>query len=219
MPIDTSHERNPESVSLRDYIDERINGLNTVSSQRHELAEEGLHRMEESRKEVITRIDQSINGVITLMEAKFNAVEKATLLLTSKTESQFFAVANTQLLAKDALQSQFDSISKSTETASAAMDKRLEGMNEFRQQMNEWAGKFITRADVENTIKYMGDRVSAMEVGMSTRITRDEMGVQQGAMGERVSSLEKFSNNMQGRMWVIAAVVVIMEIALRFLAH
>jgi hypothetical protein len=89
-------------------------------------------------------------------------------------------------------QLQIHAISEATRIASTALDRRLEGMNEFREQMNDWATRFITRAESE----------AAKE-----------------AMSDRVSALEKVSNNLQGRMWAAAAIVVVVELALRFIGH
>jgi hypothetical protein len=199
-------------LKVRDYIDARITQVTSEISQSKDAKNE-LFLAE------VRRIDARLDGLLSLMSSNFSAVEKATVILTSKTEAQFLAVAGTQLLAKDALQQQFQAIKDSTTTATAALDKRLEGMNEFRAQMNDWAGKFITRPDVESANQYLGDRITKTESGLSACITRTELMIQTTTMGERVSSLEKFSNNMQGRMWVIAAVVVVMEVALRFLGH
>jgi hypothetical protein len=87
---------------------------------------------------------------------------------------------------------QIDAVKEATRIASTALDRRLEGMNEFREQMNDWATRFITRAESE----------AAKE-----------------AMGDRVSALEKVSNNLQGRLWAVAAIVVVIELALRFIGH
>lgn len=46
---------------------------------------------------------------------------------------------------KQYFQVQIKNIKQSVKVAYASMDKRLEGMNEFRKQINDQSGKFITR--------------------------------------------------------------------------
>ena len=212
MPVDTiNQDPSGHEVSLRDYIDARIVAEDTLSERRH-LA--SIHKAEAEHELAlaeIKRIDQ-------LYLSKFAAYDSAIALMRDSIEKQFLGVKEAQLLFKDNIVQQFASVSKGTDTATDALDKRLEGMNEFRQQMNDMASRFITRSDVESAQKYMTDRVGATELSISNCISRQELASQQSAISERVSGLEKFSNNMQGRMWVIAAVVVVMEIALRFLA-
>lgn len=203
-PVDimSHHDRTEgSSVSLRDYIDARITGLDRVSGDRHLLTMNEVKRLDE------------------LAHARLSSLEKAGNLFSQKIDAQFKGIDAAQILASNSLEKQFGFISKSTDTATASLDKRLEGMNEFREQISDMSSKFITREDVESKIKYMGDRMSVSEAAISNCISRQEMNTQIGALGDRTSSLEKFSNNMQGRMWVIAAVVVIMEVALRFLGR
>lgn len=215
-----------DSVTLRDYLDARILGLDHISLDRHEI----IHSE-------IKRLDQLLSQSVLLSDSKFAAVQSAVILANDKIETQFKAVSHAQEqaqdlfhkqflavdhnqdMAKESIQQQFFAILKATDTATTSLDKRLEGMNEFRSQINDMAAKFINRADVDSAIKYLSERIGVSEGTIGNCITRQELNAQQNAMGERVSSLEKFSNNMQGRMWVIAAVVVIMEIALRFLSH
>jgi hypothetical protein len=175
--------------------------------------------MKDALSSEVRRIDSARDNDIAHISISLGSQEKAAKIFCDKIEAQFMAVAQAQNLAKEAIQLQFSAIQKGTDTATTSLDKRLEGMNEFREQMNDMASKFITRSDVESTIKYMSERISSSEATVSNCISRQEMNTNQTAVSERVSTLEKFSANTQGRMWVIAAVVVIMEIALRFLAH
>jgi hypothetical protein len=80
---------------------------------------------------------------------------------------------------------QNDAVREATRIATAALDKRLEGMNEFRQQINDWSKAFATKADAD-------------------------------ALNQRLYTVEKLLNNMQGRLWGIAALVVIIEVALQW---
>jgi NAD-dependent DNA ligase len=132
-----------------------------------------LYKLVESE---IKRLEDSDEAMKNSLHFQLEAIEKATSLLSGKTEAQFLGIRDTQQLAKESLQRQFDSIDDATKIATQALDKRLESMNEFRGQLNDW------RADT---------------------MTRPEITTQLNAMVERMSSLEQFSNNMQGRVLAI----------------
>lgn len=46
------------------------------------------------------------------------------------------------------MQAQFDNIKDNVDKANASMEKRLDGINEFRGQLKDQAGTFITRAEL-----------------------------------------------------------------------
>jgi hypothetical protein len=55
------------------------------------------------------------------------------------------------------LDSKFDALDVSTKVAYNAMEKRLEGMNEFRQAMADQSNTFVTRSEISQ----FTDRVNA----------------------------------------------------------
>jgi hypothetical protein len=56
----------------------------------------------------------------------------------------------------------FDSVTQVTENSRAAMEKRLEGMNEFRDQLKDQATKFVTRDELNIQLKAIGDKVQTL---------------------------------------------------------
>ena len=46
-----------------------------------------------------------------------------------------------------------ESVDRSTDKAVQQLDKRLEGMNEFRQQLNDQTRNFITKSEHENLVE------------------------------------------------------------------
>ncbi len=50
---------------------------------------------------------------------------------------------------REFLDSKIIDIKESVKTAYASMEKRLEGMNEFRDQLKDQASKFVTRAEID----------------------------------------------------------------------
>lgn len=88
-----------------------------------------------------------------------------------------------------------------TDLARQQMDKRLEGMNEFRQQLSEQANRLITREEVQ-----------AKQDAYIPAINENQ---------RRLSLLETTQANMQGRMWAIGVgftiITVVINIALHFI--
>ena len=54
---------------------------------------------------------------------------------------------------KEFIEAKFVSIEQATELSRQAMEKRLEGMNEFRETLRDQASKFITRNELESAIE------------------------------------------------------------------
>jgi CHASE3 domain sensor protein len=58
---------------------------------------------------------------------------------------------------------QNNAINEATRIATAAMDKRLDSMNEFRQTMNDWSGRYQTREEANLTTSATEKRLSGLE--------------------------------------------------------
>ena len=86
-----------------------------------------------------------------------------------------------------------------TDLARQQMDKRLEGMNEFRQQLSEQANRFITREEVQ-----------AKQDAYIPAINENQ---------RRLSLLETTQANMQGRMWAIGVGFTIITVAINIALH
>jgi transcriptional accessory protein Tex/SPT6 len=81
----------------------------------------------------------------------------------------------------------FDSAQTAIDKAERTMNERLQGMNEFRDTLRDQAAKFAT-------IVQLDDRLHGVD--------KDYL-----AMGERLTELERWKNNMQGRMWAIPSMI------------
>ncbi len=69
------------------------------------------------------------------------------------------------------------------------VDRRLEAMNELRDQITSERGEYLTRTNYD---------------------------VRHETLIDRISILERARANLEGRMWVLGAVVIIVELGLRF---
>jgi len=56
----------------------------------------------------------------------------------------------------------FCELNKRIELSRVAMEKRLDSMNEFRAQLNDQAGKFITRTEMELKLEVLEKDVRAL---------------------------------------------------------
>lgn len=92
--------------------------------------------------------------------------------------------------------------------ADADMNRRLEGMNEFRAQLDRQAGTFITSKEIE-ALK------SGMEIALKQLLEKNDLALTNlndklfsmtSANLKRIEELEKSKNNMDGRLWVIGVV-------------
>jgi hypothetical protein len=88
---------------------------------------------------------------------------------------------------KDLYDSRFDSQKESITVARDSMDKRLAGMNEFRQQMSDMAGRFASRDETNTTLKYLSDRVSVIESGL---VTRPEHTTYQASLSNQLTNMQ-----------------------------
>lgn len=94
-------------------------------------------------------------------------------------------------------------------TAMAASDKRLDGMNEFRQQLTEQAAMFMPRGEAGVALQALSDRVDGSITRNTDRITSLELLIRtmpneqehrslkesnasaHATMGERISTLDR----------------------------
>jgi hypothetical protein len=166
MPADTissaDRSNSMDSVSLRDYADTRSIALRDYVDAKFT----GLHSSVTSEIKRLQDVNEHVRHS--------NKSDKDSL------EKQL--MAETQAMVR-----QFEAVREATRIASNAMDKRLEGMNEFRAQINDAQIRFALREEVTSNQKYLSDRVAVLEAGI---VTRSEQASYQTAQGNRVSVLE-----------------------------
>jgi hypothetical protein len=69
---------------------------------------------------------------------------------------------------EDKLVLRFDSIDKALNLATGQMDKRLEGMNEFRDQLKDQAQHFLTREVYETACKVTQTQIDDLRLSKAT---------------------------------------------------
>jgi len=89
--------------------------------------------------------------------------------------------------------SEVGDIEKNTALARVQMEKRLEGMNEFRDQLKDQAGTFIPRSEVEQRFSDIYSCVKRMETAVATvngKMSQDD--VFRGQLDKRLESMNEF---------------------------
>lgn len=64
---------------------------------------------------------------------------------------------------KEYINFRFKILEKETENARSSMDKRLDGMNEFRDQLKDQAGRFITREEYEAKYEALVEKIDGIQ--------------------------------------------------------
>lgn len=134
----------------------------------------------------------------------------------------------------------FDAIEKSTALATVAIDHRLDGMNEFREQIHQQQLTFITKSEYnakhEDVIARIDTLTSALRDAREqhyTFFTHSEQEVYakeivlrfetaekaRDAIIARVSVLERDYANLQGRIWALGIGMTVLTIAIAAVLH
>ena len=98
-------------------------------------------------------------------EARIRALEAALLYQPPSSPAA-------DVTLKEQIDTRITALEKATEIAANAMERRLEGMNEFRDQLKDQASRFVTR---------------------------DEMDIQVGVNREAISDLRTFKDRLEGK--------------------
>ena len=95
--------------------------------------------------------------------------------------------SNEHISLREFIERILDERQRALDLASTELNRRLEGMNELRQQLDRQAGTFVTREYVDATIQRIDSRISA---------------------------LQEYRANMEGRVWAIGAGFAIVNLAI-----
>ena len=79
---------------------------------------------------------------------------------------------------KEFMLEKFSNLEKSTELARLSMEKRLEGMNEFRDTLRDQASKFITRAELNVMVSKFDQEIARLIADI--RILRESDAKKEG---------------------------------------
>jgi len=119
----------------------------------------------------------------------------------------------------DALEKRFTDINRATDLAAKAIEQRLEGMNEFREQLRSQAGTFVTQIEIdakmiaaEATHHEYERRIQALEQNKLNIGAHD-------LLERRIQLLEKALANLEGRFWAVSVGVGVATLAINIALH
>ena len=110
---------------------------------------------------------------------------------------------------------------KSIKTAKVEMDRRLEGMNEFRAQLEKQTGTFVDRKEMELMSTRTDERLSKLERSAEKWITNEIVSAK---YDKRIEELAAKKNNLDGKMvaviaFICAVVSVLIVVGAEILRH
>jgi alkylhydroperoxidase/carboxymuconolactone decarboxylase family protein YurZ len=91
------------------------------------------------------------------------------------------------------------------EKAEQQMNKRLEGMNEFRETLSDQAARLMPRTEYDFAHKSLDEKVRALEAALAKSPTKSEIETAQKVLEEKIRNLELAKANQDGRGAMISA--------------
>jgi hypothetical protein len=131
------------------------------------LTDASNKRQDDLRDAIIHRLDVEIASIKELMaahdkryEQRFEASQKA---LEAALVAQKDAVKEAFAAQKEAIQAALASADRAVTKAEIASEKRFEGVNEFRAQLGDQQRTLMPRAEAENRLAAMADKIGVLE--------------------------------------------------------
>jgi hypothetical protein len=201
-----------------------------------QVANDNLERLISANQQALSTL---IEVQMTALKASIAKAEEtshhARTLLDSRFETALIAMEK-QLSERvrdvsDRLTIRSESVERATTIASNQMDRRLEGMNEFRDALREQATTFMSRNEITSmmvnftdgvkkieeriaitmsrpeiisAINPVADNLRKVEEKLSTTITRADMQAQIDPISQLVRRLENRGSNLDGRFWALS---------------
>jgi len=131
-------------------------------------------------------IQHQINDLRTMLNERYVTQTKA---IASEFASQRVAMQTNLVAAERAVATALLNVEKAVGKAEIAADKRFDSMNEFREQLNNQAGTFVTRTESDAAINRNTERIQALEGAVKSLATRSEVQVITDRYTERFQDL------------------------------
>lgn len=170
---------NAEIASTKAGLEHKVVCLQELADERIKTQKELLDSRSADRKQVM---DVQLNGLRTEMETKVAAAAE---------------LANERLT----------DIENARKLAAVEIDRRLIGMNEFRDQIREERSGFLDTNVYERDSREQQRRTTALELGAAAAVTRPLHDKLESDMDERLKLLENAKANAEGKMWRIGSTV------------
>jgi len=106
---------------------------------------------------------------------------------------------------KEFLEQRISSLETARDKAEEQMNRRLEGMNEFRDALGDQSNRMMPRSEYEFAHRSMDEKVRALEASMAKSPTKSEIETAQKVLEEKIRNLELAKANQDGRGAMISA--------------
>ena len=170
---------NAEIASTKAALEHKVVCLQELADERIKTQKELLDSKSADRKQLM---DAQLNGLRTEMETKTAAAAE---------------LANERLT----------DVENARQLAAVEIDRRLVGMNEFRDQIREERSGFLATDVYERDSREQQRRTTALELGAAAAVTRPLHDKLENDMDERLKLLENAKANAEGKMWRIGSTV------------
>jgi hypothetical protein len=202
----------------------------SVESARKALAEQVEHRfaatqqaIDKTEKSVAERLLTLTNALAVLSqraelfitrsemgallekfdERSANNVQRQIYELRGIAELRMEGILREMELRETALNTRLELLNQATDKAAAAMDRRLEGMNEFREQLNNQTGTFVTRNEFAGAMASNAEARERLADVLGSSAGRVELA----ALAEKIDAVESAIDKSEGRRTVTTAIV------------
>ncbi len=188
--------------------------------QRFEATEQAIRKTETSVADRLKTVTDALAALTSRVELFITRQEVAVLLekfdarnaeniqrqlvsLSERSEIQGSAIRKELDLWKEGLREQLRLVNQATDKAAEAMDRRLEGLNEFRQQLRDQSATFITRNEFAAGMSGNQEALARMSESMAGLASRGEIA----ALAEKIDVLQANQDKAEGRRTVTTALV------------
>ena len=96
-------------------------------------------------------------------------------------------------------------LDKARDKAEEQMNRRLEGMNEFRAALTDQSGRMLSRKEFESSHSFLDEKVRAVEAALAKSPTKGEIETSQKVLEEKIRTLELAKANQDGRSIMISS--------------
>jgi hypothetical protein len=105
-----------------------------------------------------------------------------------------------------------DETDKTSAVERAQLDKRLDAMNEFRQQLKDQAATLISRSEAETLIRALAGDVRRLEIAAGEKAGRDDSLAAFERIDTRMKFVEAKLATWDGRLWALGTVFLLINI-------
>ena len=112
---------------------------------------------------------------------------------------------NDNISIREFLECRLIALEKATTVAAYGLDRRLEGMNEFRDQLRDQTSTFITRNEHDIVIQRLGDDIKYMREQFGNLFSRKEYEVSMANVSSDIRILRESKATLDGKASQLSA--------------